>query len=100
MSELLKNTIDKFYSFLIGEISILEFEKWVCDSPDLENELDEISYYDFISFGFKKSGAGTFDSETSVRSGLIPEIPDLSKNITFMLKCEAYEYQRRVWNQY
>lgn len=57
MSELSKNIIDKFYLFLIGEMTILEFEKWVYDSKDLENELDEITYYDFISFGFKKSGA-------------------------------------------
>ena len=57
MSELSKNIIDKFYCFLVGEMTILEFEKWVYESPYLENELDEISYYDFMSFGFKKSGA-------------------------------------------
>lgn len=94
MSKLSQNIIDKFYGFLIGEISILDFEKWVYDSSDLENELDEISYYDFISFGFKKSGA-IYELEQLIKKQI-----DISKYETWRLKRLLFNVLGRKNNYY
>lgn len=94
MSKLSKNIIDTFYGFLIGKIPIQDFEKWVYDSSDLENELDEISYYDFISFGFKKSGA-TYELEQLIKKHI-----DISKYETWKLKGLLFNALERKNNYY
>jgi hypothetical protein len=94
MCILSKNIIDTFYGFLIGKIPIHDFEKWVYDSSDLENELDEISYYDFISFGFKKSGA-KYELEQLIKKHI-----NISEYETWKLKGLLFNALERKNNYY
>jgi hypothetical protein len=49
---------DEIYSFLNSEITIVEFEQWVyANANTLENELDETTFFELISFSYQLSGA-------------------------------------------
>lgn len=42
-----------FYKFLIGELPLTDFEKWIYDNPELELEVGKDHYTDLISYDFR-----------------------------------------------
>jgi hypothetical protein len=57
MKKLPKKIKFRFYSMLVEKQSIIAFEKWVYESKELEETIDEDSHLDFISLNYNSSGA-------------------------------------------
>ena len=57
LSEISPSTKNKIFDLIGGEITITEFEQWVYNSSELENELSEDDHLELISFNYKKNGA-------------------------------------------
>lgn len=57
METLPENIKIKFYNILLEKQCVLDFEKWVYESKELEEIIDENSHLDFISLNYKANGA-------------------------------------------
>ncbi len=57
METLPENIKIKFYNLLLEKQCVLDFEKWVYESKELEKIIDGNSHLDFISLNYKANGA-------------------------------------------
>lgn len=57
MGKLPEKIKNRFYNMLVKKQSVIGFEKWVYESKELEETIDEDSHLDFISLNYNSSGA-------------------------------------------
>ena len=53
-SKISPTTKNKIFDLIGGKTTIIEFEQWVYNSSELENELSEEDHLELISFNYKK----------------------------------------------
>ena len=57
MVQLTPDIKERFLNTIHGDISIDDFEQWIYQSKELENELQPDDHFELISFNFKQPGA-------------------------------------------
>ena len=57
MKKLSEEIKSRFYQVIYGEIKVEEFETWLYANKELETYLDEVRYYELISFNYKRPDA-------------------------------------------
>lgn len=57
LTEISPTTKNKIFNLIGGKITIIEFEQWVYNTPELVSELSADDHLELISFNYQKNGA-------------------------------------------